>query len=67
MEKSKGLGDEIRKLTNVTGIHTLVTTATKVVSKVVGKDIDCGCSDRQQKLNDLFPFNKNDKQDANNP
>jgi hypothetical protein len=58
MEKSKGLGDEIAKLTRVTGIHAVVKTATKVVSKVVGKDLDCGCSYRQELLNQAFPFNK---------
>ena len=43
--ESKGLGDKIAKLTKATGID-------KLVHKVVE---DCGCDDRQKKLNEMFP------------
>ena len=51
--KSKGLGDSIEKFTKVTGIKTVVDK----VSKATGKD--CGCAKRQDKLNELFPYNYN--------
>ena len=49
--KSKGLGDTIEKITKVTGIKKVVD----VVSKVTGKD--CNCGKRQDDLNKLFPYN----------
>ena len=47
--KSKGLGDSIEKALKATGID-------KVAKKVLGDD--CGCSDRRDKLNKLFPYSK---------
>ena len=47
MQKSRGLGDSIEKITKVTGIE-------KVVKKVVGED--CGCKKRKETLNKLFPY-----------
>ena len=47
--KSKGLGDTIAKVTKATGIDKVV--------KAVGGD-DCGCAERQEKLNKLFPYYK---------
>lgn len=47
--ESKGLGDSIAKVTQATGID-------KVVKAVVGED--CGCKQRQEKLNQLFPYKK---------
>lgn len=48
--RSKGLGDSIAKLTNFTGIKT-------VVDKVAaGLNIPCGCAARQNKLNEMFPY-----------
>jgi hypothetical protein len=44
----EGLGDLVAKVTEVTGIKA-------VVEAVAGKD--CGCAQRQAKLNDMFPFN----------
>jgi hypothetical protein len=55
MNQSRGLGDEIRKLTNVTGIHTFVKKTTNFLSYVSGKELDCGCDGRQDKLNKMFP------------
>jgi hypothetical protein len=49
MKKSKGLGDTIDKITKITGIK-------KVVKKVMGED--CGCEERQKKLNQMFPYSK---------
>jgi len=45
--KSLGLGDTIEKITEATGIK-------KVVEFIAGED--CGCEERKQKLNKLFPY-----------
>ena len=45
-EASKGLGDTVEKFTEATGIKKLV--------KFVAGD-DCGCDERKEKLNYLFP------------
>ena len=50
-KKSKGLGDTVAKITKATGIKKIVETVSKVVDK------DCGCSERQETLNRLFPYN----------
>lgn len=55
MEKSKGLGDTIEKITTVTGIKKIVDT----VAKATGKD--CGCAARKAKLNQKFPYNNQTK------
>ena len=47
--KSKGLGDTIEKITTATGIKA-------VVKAVVGED--CGCDERKEKLNKLFPYKR---------
>lgn len=52
-KKSKGLGDSIEKLTEVTGIKK----AFEMFSEATG--IDCGCDERKEKLNNLFPYNRN--------
>ena len=52
MEKSKGLGDSIEKITKATGIKKVVD----VVSKATNKD--CGCNKRKTKLNKMFPYKK---------
>ena len=44
-KESKGLGDKIAKLTKATGIDKLVHAVVE----------DCGCEDRQKKLNEMFP------------
>ena len=46
MEDIKGLGDQIEKFTEATGIKKLVKWA-------FGED--CGCDQRKEKLNKLFP------------
>ena len=50
--KSKGLGDSIEKIIKTTGIKKIVNN----VNKVIGKD--CGCGERKDTLNRLFPYNK---------
>ena len=47
--KSKGLGDSIAKITKATGID-------KLAKKVLGDD--CGCEERKQALNKMFPYAK---------
>jgi hypothetical protein len=49
--KSRGVGDSINIITKATGIKTLV----KTVTKAVGIE-DCGCDQRQENLNKLFPY-----------
>ena len=51
--KSKGLGDTVEKFTKATGIKKVVQT----VSKVTGKD--CGCGERKDTLNRIFPYKQN--------
>ena len=50
--KAKGLGDSIEKITTKTGIKTI----TEKVSEGLG--IPCGCKERKEKLNNLFPYKK---------
>lgn len=45
--KAQGLGDTVAKLTQATGID-------KLVKFIAGED--CGCDERQAKLNELFPY-----------
>ena len=46
-QPSRGLGDTIAKFTHATGIA-------KLVKGTVGSD--CGCNQRQQAANQLFPY-----------
>ena len=46
---SKGLGDDIEKITKATGIKKVVDTFAELTG------IDCGCEARKEKLNKLFP------------
>lgn len=50
--KKKGLGDSIEAITEATGIKKAV----EVFSEVTG--LDCGCNERKEKLNKLFPYRK---------
>ena len=49
MKKSKGLGDSVEKVLKATGID-------KVAKAVLGDD--CGCEERKQALNKLFPYSR---------
>ena len=51
MEKSKGLGDSIEKITKATGIKKVVNTVSKIIKK------PCNCGKRKDTLNRLFPYN----------
>jgi hypothetical protein len=46
-KKEEGLGDTVENLLKLTGIS-------KLVNFVAGED--CGCEERKQKLNELFPY-----------
>jgi len=48
--KSRGLGDTIEKVTTATGVKKVVDT----ISNKMGKD--CGCADRRDSLNRMFPY-----------
>ena len=49
--KSRGLGDSIEKITETTGLKTLMDIATKAVGIE-----DCGCNKRKAWLNKQFPY-----------
>jgi len=53
--ESRGLGDTVAKITKATGIKKVVDTAFGVFNK------DCGCIEKQNKLNSLFPYGKRKK------
>jgi hypothetical protein len=48
--KSRGLGDDVAKFTEATGIKKM----TDIVAK--GLNIPCGCEGRQDALNKIFPY-----------
>lgn len=47
-DTSRGLGDTIAKITNVTGIAKIVKAITP----------NCGCDKRQERLNKVVPYKK---------
>ena len=49
--KSRGLGDDIKKITSATRLDQL----SERIAKLVGQK-DCGCNKRQEKLNKMFPY-----------
>jgi hypothetical protein len=48
--KDKGFGDTLARIFTVTGVKSVVDK----ISEVTGKD--CGCSERQEALNELLPY-----------
>ena len=54
MAESRGLGDSIEKFTKATGIKKVVESAAELVGKK-----DCGCGERRDTLNRMFPYNPN--------
>jgi hypothetical protein len=50
-QESKGLGDTVAKITNFFGIDKVADA----VAKMAGAP-GCGCNERRQLLNDLFPY-----------
>ena len=51
-KSDRGIGDSVRNLTRITGIDKVVEGVSKVL------DVPCGCGKRQEKLNDMFPYDK---------
>lgn len=51
--QSRGLGDTIEKVTKVTGIKNIVEKGSRALGK------DCGCSERRDSLNRIFPYKRN--------
>ena len=45
-----GLGDVVADVTNITGVDRLA----KLYEEITGKP--CGCDERREKLNQLFPL-----------
>jgi len=50
--KNNGLGDSIEIITTKTGIKSVVEYLEKKL------DFDCGCDERKEKLNKMFPYQK---------
>ena len=55
MAKSRGLGDDLKKVFDATGITKVV----EVVTDVLGIE-DCGCTRRQETANNWFPYKNNE-------
>ena len=51
MAKSKGLGDDIKKITSAVKLDKIAER----IARSVGKS-DCNCGKRQDKLNKIFPY-----------
>lgn len=51
LSKQKGLGDTVAMVTTYTGIKLAIEQA-----KELGIIGDCGCKERQEKLNNMFPY-----------
>jgi hypothetical protein len=54
---SEGLGDTVAKITELLMIDQLA----QKIAESLGHE-DCGCSRRQEKLNELFPYKNKDKE-----
>ena len=54
--KSKGLGDDIERITTALKIDKVA----KKIATLMGKD-DCGCNKRKDTLNKLFPHSEENK------
>jgi len=60
---SKGLGDDIKKITSATGLDKLAKQIAQILNE------DCGCDDRQEWLNEKsknWPIYKKRNLDGNN-
>lgn len=53
--ESQGLGDDVAKLASAMRLDV----AANRIANAMGKK-DCGCKKRQEKLNNMFPYNKNE-------
>ncbi len=52
-DKSRGLGDTVEKFTTVTGIKKVVDTVSTITKS------ECGCGQRRDTLNRVFPYKRN--------
>jgi hypothetical protein len=53
--ESQGFGDDVAKLASAMRLDV----AANKIANAMGKK-DCGCKKRQEKLNQMFPYNKNE-------
>lgn len=60
LSDAEGLGDTIAYLTELLKIDRAV----KSVTEAMGIE-DCGCERRQEKLNEMFPYKKDEQQKDN--
>lgn len=51
--QDQGLGDTIARITSITRIDRLANR----IAQVVGAE-DCGCANRKQLLNEMFPYKR---------
>ena len=51
-KRHKGLGDTVEAVTKLTGIQQIVKAGAKAFYQ------PCGCDERKDKLNELFPYGK---------
>jgi hypothetical protein len=56
LSKQKGLGDTVAMVTTYTGIKYAIDKAKE--SGIIG---DCGCKERQEKLNNMFPYGRKEQ------
>lgn len=52
LKKHRGLGDTVEAVTQATGLKAIVEAGSRAFKK------PCGCQDRKEKLNSLFPYGK---------
>lgn len=57
--ESQGFGDDVAKLASAMRLDV----AANRIANAMGKK-DCGCKKRQEKLNQMFPYNKNEVSDT---
>ena len=57
----EGLGDVLAKITHKLGLAKMAQD----IAHLAGKE-DCGCDRRRELLNEVFPFNKQDKKEDKN-
>ena len=50
--RPRGLGDSIESITKATGIKAVVEKVSEAVN------VPCGCAERRDRLNELFPYDK---------
>jgi len=56
-EKDKGLGDTIARITHMLKLDEIA----QQMADLLGKE-DCGCKRRQEKLNKLLPYKKDNNE-----